>query len=51
MLDLLRPIHQKTAAYGYLGRSEPELGREMTDMAEALAGAAGAKRTARQEST
>jgi S-adenosylmethionine synthetase len=24
MLDLLRPIYQKTAAYGHFGREEPE---------------------------
>ena len=24
MLDLLRPIYEKTAAYGHFGREEPE---------------------------
>jgi S-adenosylmethionine synthetase len=37
MLDLLRPIYQKTAAYGHFGRSEPEFTWERTDRAEALA--------------
>jgi S-adenosylmethionine synthetase len=42
-LDLLRPIYQKTAAYGHFGRSEPEFTWEKTDKAEALADAAGLK--------
>jgi S-adenosylmethionine synthetase len=42
-LDLLRPIFQKTAAYGHFGRSEPEFTWEKTDKAEALADAAGMK--------
>src|ERR1700733_12473735 len=37
MLDLLRPIYQKTAAYGHFGRSEPEFTWERSDRAEALA--------------
>jgi S-adenosylmethionine synthetase len=37
MLDLLRPIYQKTAAYGHFGRTEPEFTWERTDRAEALA--------------
>jgi S-adenosylmethionine synthetase len=37
MLDLVRPIYQKTAAYGHFGRSEPEFSWEATDKAEALA--------------
>lgn len=37
MLDLLRPIYQKTAAYGHFGRREPEFRWEQTDKAEALA--------------
>ncbi|MDR0736361.1 MAG: methionine adenosyltransferase domain-containing protein, partial [Zoogloeaceae bacterium] len=37
MLDLLRPIYEKTAAYGHFGRDEPELTWENTDKAEALA--------------
>ncbi|NCA15938.1 MAG: methionine adenosyltransferase [Betaproteobacteria bacterium] len=36
MLDLLRPIYQKTAAYGHFGREEPEFTWERTDRAEAL---------------
>lgn len=35
-LDLLRPIYQKTAAYGHFGRSEPEFTWEKTDMVEVL---------------
>ena len=31
MLDLLRPIYKKTAAYGHFGRDEPEFTWEMTD--------------------
>ncbi len=46
MLDLLRPIYQKTAAYGHFGRSEPEFSWEKTDKAEALAGDAGLKKAA-----
>jgi S-adenosylmethionine synthetase len=37
MLDLARPIYQKTAAYGHFGRKEPEFTWERTDRAEALA--------------
>ncbi len=40
MLDLARPIYQKTAAYGHFGRTEPEFTWERTDRAEALAAAA-----------
>lgn len=36
MLDLLRPIYQKTAAYGHFGRVEPEFSWERTDKAELL---------------
>ena len=46
MLDLLRPIYQKTAAYGHFGRNEPEFSWEKTDKAEALAADAGLKRAA-----
>ncbi|HEU4653544.1 MAG TPA: methionine adenosyltransferase [Steroidobacteraceae bacterium] len=46
MLDLLRPIYQKTASYGHFGRNEPEFTWEKTDKAEALAADAGAKRAA-----
>ncbi len=41
MLDLLRPIYQKTAAYGHFGRDEPEFSWERTDRANALRAAAG----------
>jgi S-adenosylmethionine synthetase len=37
MLDLVRPIYQKTAAYGHFGRSEPEFSWERTDKADELA--------------
>jgi len=40
MLDLLRPIYQKTAAYGHFGREEPEFTWEATDKADALRAAA-----------
>jgi S-adenosylmethionine synthetase len=36
MLDLLRPIYQKTAAYGHFGRDEPEFSWEATDKADLL---------------
>ena len=41
MLDLLRPIYEKTAAYGHFGRDEPEFTWERTDKALALRAAAG----------
>lgn len=41
MLDLLRPIYTKTAAYGHFGRDEPEFTWENTDKAAALKAAAG----------
>ncbi|HEY5366265.1 MAG TPA: methionine adenosyltransferase [Casimicrobiaceae bacterium] len=41
MLDLLRPIYEKTAAYGHFGRDEPEFTWEATDRADALRVAAG----------
>ena len=41
MLDLLRPIYEKTAAYGHFGREEPEFTWEATDKASALANQAG----------
>ncbi|GBG13799.1 S-adenosylmethionine synthetase [Novimethylophilus kurashikiensis] len=41
MLDLLRPIYQKTAAYGHFGRDEPEFSWENADKAAALRAAAG----------
>jgi S-adenosylmethionine synthetase len=43
MLDLLRPIYQKTAAYGHFGREEPEFTWERTDKAAILRDAAGLK--------
>lgn len=36
MLDLLRPIYTKTAAYGHFGRDEPEFTWESTNKAMAL---------------
>jgi S-adenosylmethionine synthetase len=45
MLDLARPIYQKTASYGHFGRSDPEFSWERTDRAAELA--ADAKGTAR----
>ena len=36
MLDLLRPIYAKTAAYGHFGREEPEFTWEATNKAAAL---------------
>jgi S-adenosylmethionine synthetase len=41
MLDLLRPIYEKTAAYGHFGREEPEFTWERTDKAQALRAEAG----------
>jgi S-adenosylmethionine synthetase len=43
MLDLLRPIYAKTAAYGHFGREEPEFTWESTDKAALLRDAAGLK--------
>jgi S-adenosylmethionine synthetase len=43
MLDLLRPIYEKTAAYGHFGREEPEFTWEHTDKAAALKADAGIK--------
>jgi S-adenosylmethionine synthetase len=40
MLDLLRPIYEKTAAYGHFGREEPEFTWEATDKALVLKQAA-----------
>ncbi|WP_242394113.1 methionine adenosyltransferase [Anaeromyxobacter oryzisoli] len=40
-LDLLRPIYEKTAAYGHFGRTEKTFTWEQTDKKEALAEAAG----------
>ena len=36
MLDLLRPIYEKTAAYGHFGRDDPSFTWEKTDKAQAL---------------
>jgi S-adenosylmethionine synthetase len=41
MLDLLRPIYLKTAAYGHFGREDDEFSWEKTDKADALRDAAG----------
>jgi S-adenosylmethionine synthetase len=41
MLDLLRPIYQKTAAYGHFGRDEPEFTWEAVDRANILRSDAG----------
>ena len=43
MLNLLRPIYEKTAAYGHFGREEPEFSWERTDKAAELRAAAGLK--------
>ncbi len=40
-LDLLRPIYQKTAAYGHFGRTEDSFSWEKTDKVDALRSAAG----------
>jgi len=40
MLDLLRPIYAKTAAYGHFGRAEPEFTWEATDKVQVLKKAA-----------
>jgi len=41
MLNLLRPIYRKTAAYGHFGREEPEFSWEQCDKVPALRAAAG----------
>jgi S-adenosylmethionine synthetase len=46
MLDLLRPIYRKTAAYGHFGREEPEFSWELTDKAAVLAADAGLRNRA-----
>jgi S-adenosylmethionine synthetase len=43
-LKLLRPIYQKTAAYGHFGRAEKEFTWERTDKAPVLAARAGLKK-------
>ena len=47
-LDLLRPIFQKTAAYGHFGRTEDTFTWERTDRADALREAAGVEAAAAQ---
>src|SRR2546425_3519878 len=51
MLDLLRPIYLKTAAYGHFGRDEPEFTWEAIDRADALRAAAGLKESAERAAT
>jgi len=46
MLNLLRPIYEKTASYGHFGRDEPEFTWESIDKAAALAADAGVKKAA-----
>ncbi len=46
MLDLMRPIYAKTAAYGHFGRDEPEFTWERLDKAAQLREAAGLKKKA-----
>ena len=41
MLDLIRPIYQKTASYGHFGREDADFTWEATDKAEALKADAG----------
>jgi len=43
MLDLLRPIYQKTASYGHFGREDADFSWERTDRAQAIAADAGVK--------
>ena len=49
MLDLLRPIYRKTAAYGHFGRDEPAFTWEKTDKAAALAADAGSEGARRHD--
>jgi len=42
-LDLLRPIYEKTAAYGHFGRNEPEFTLGAHRRSDALRQAAGSK--------
>ena len=42
-LDLVRPIYQKTAAYGHMGREDADFTWEKTDKADLLRDAAGLK--------
>lgn len=41
MLNLIRPIYKKTAAYGHFGREDPDFTWEATDKADALRADAG----------
>ena len=41
MLDLMRPIYSKSAAYGHFGREEPEFTWEKNDKAAILKADAG----------
>ncbi|MGL4605527.1 MAG: methionine adenosyltransferase [Iodobacter sp.] len=41
MLDLLRPVYTRTAAYGHFGREEPDFSWERTDKVAELRAAAG----------
>ena len=43
MLDLLRPIYERTAAYGHFGRNEPDFSWERTDKVAVLRDLAGLK--------
>ncbi len=43
MLDLARPIYEKTASYGHFGREEPEFSWEKKDRVDALRADAGSK--------
>jgi S-adenosylmethionine synthetase len=44
MLDLMRPIYSRTAAYGHFGRDEPEFSWEQLDKVAQLREAAGLKK-------
>jgi S-adenosylmethionine synthetase len=46
MLDLVRPIYQKTAAYGHFGREDADFTWERTDKAAVLAADAGIAKAA-----
>ena len=45
MLDLARPIYEKTASYGHFGREEPEFNWEKKDRVEALRADVGTRAT------
>ena len=49
MLQLLRPVYRKTAAYGHFGRTESELTWERTDRVETLRDALGLTRAHERE--